>query len=157
MRRTHPSSLIACAIGGAVLGYLGDLLVVSTGGNALVPPLSLPITLVGVAAIVLILAWPVRRAVTGASKQRIDPFRAMRIAVLAKASSLAGGLVFGLGVGIALFLLTRTVVPSAGTVWLAVATAIGAALLLAAGLIAEWFCTLPPDDPDAEHEEHAHV
>lgn len=157
MRRTHPSSIIACVVGGVVLGYLGDLLVVSTGGNALVPPLSLPITLVGVAAVVLLLAWPVRRAVTGASKQRIDPFRAMRIAVLAKASSLAGALVLGLGVGIALFLVTRAVVPSAGTVWLALASAIGAALLLAAGLVAEWFCTLPPDDPDAEHEEHAHV
>ncbi|WP_308797218.1 DUF3180 domain-containing protein [Agromyces silvae] len=158
MKRTHPSSLVACAVGGVVLGYLGDLLVVSTGGAALVPPLSLPITLVGVAVIVLVLAWPVRRAVSGHSQRRIDPFRAMRIAVLAKASSLAGGLVLGLGLGITAFLLTRAVVPGAATVWLAVATAIGAALLLVAGLIAEWFCTLPPpDDPDASHEEHAHV
>jgi hypothetical protein len=158
MKRTHPSSLIACVVGGIVLGYLTDLLLVSTGDTALVPPLSLPITLVGVAAIVLILAWPIRRAVTGASKRRIDPFRAMRIAVLAKATSLAGALVLGIGSGIALFLLSRTVVPSAGTVWLALATAIGAAVTLAAGLVAEWFCTLPPpDDPDAEHEEHAHV
>jgi hypothetical protein len=158
VKRTHPSSLVACAVGGVVLGYLADLLVVSTGGAALVPPLSLPITLVGVAAIVLVLAWPIRRAVTGHSKRRIDPFRAMRIAVLAKASSLAGGLLLGLGVGITLFLVTRAVVPNAATVWLAVATAIGAALLLAAGLVAEWFCTLPPpDDPDAEHEEHAHA
>jgi hypothetical protein len=158
MKRTHPSSLVASVVGGIVLGYLGDLLMVSTGRNALVPPLSLPITLVGVAAIVLVLAWPIHRAVTGASKRRIDPFRAMRIAVLAKASSLAGALVLGLGLGITIFLVTRVVVPSAATVWLALATAIGAALLLAAGLVAEWFCTLPPpDDPDAEHEEHAHV
>lgn len=157
MKRTHPSSLVACAVGGVVLGFLGDQLVVSTGGNALVPPLSLPITLIGVAAIVLVLAWPIRRAVTGSSKRHIDPFRAMRIAVLAKASSLAGALVLGLGIGITLFLLTRVVIPNPGTVWLALATAIGAALLLAAGLIAEWFCTLPPDDPDAQHEEHAHA
>ncbi|MDR5698483.1 DUF3180 domain-containing protein [Agromyces aerolatus] len=158
MRRTHPSSLIACVVGGVVLGYLGDLLVVSSGGTALVPPLSLPITLVGVAAIVLVLAWPVRRAVTGHSRRRLDPFRAMRIAVLAKASSLAGALVLGLGIGITLFLLTRAVVPNATVVWMALATAIGAALMLAAGLVAEWFCTLPPpDDPDAQHEEHAHV
>ena len=37
------------------------------------------------------------------------------------------------------------------------ATAIGAALLLAGGLVAEAFCTLPPDDPEAEKETHAHA
>lgn len=158
MKRTHPSSLVVCALAGVVVGYLGDLLLVSTGRSTVVPPLSLPITLIGVAVVVILLAWPVRRAVTGASRHRIDPFRAMRIAVLAKASSLAGALVLGLGIGITLFLVTRAVLPSAATVWLALATAIGAALLMAAGLVAEWFCTLPPDDdPDAEHEEHAHA
>ncbi|WP_350349081.1 DUF3180 domain-containing protein [Agromyces sp. G08B096] len=155
MRRTHPSAVVACLVAGAVVGYLGDLLLVTSGANALVPPLSLPITLVGVAIIVVLLAWPIRRAVTGASKARVDPFRAMRVAVLAKASSLAGGLLAGLGLGIALFLATRAVVPNPGMIWLALATAIGAALLLAGGLVAEWFCTLPPDDPDAEREEHA--
>ena len=64
---------------------------------------------------------------------------------------------FGFGIGITLFLLTRSVVPAADTVWLALATAIGAALLLAGGLVAEAFCTLPPDDPEAEKETHAHA
>jgi hypothetical protein len=81
----------------------------------------------------------------------------MRTAVLAKACSLSGALVFGFGVGITLFLLTRSVVPAADTVWLAFATAIGAALLLAGGLVAEAFCTLPPDDTEPEKEEHAHA
>ena len=107
--------------------------------------------------IVVVLAWPIRRAVRGTSKQRVDPFRAMRIAALAKASSLVGALVLGFGVGLALFLLTRAVVPSLGNVWLALATAIGAGLLLAGGLIAEWFCTLPPDDPETDEETHAHA
>ena len=48
-------------------------------------------------------------------------------------------------------------VPPADTVWLALATAIGAALLLAGGLVAEAFCTLPPDDTEPEKEEHAHA
>ena len=157
MKRTHASTLIAFALGGLVIGYLGDLAMVSAGAKAIVPPISLPITLVGVAIVVVALAWPIRRAVKGKVAKPLDPFRAMRIAVLAKACSVSGALVFGFGLGITLFLLTRSVVPAAATVWLALATAIGAALLLAGGLVAEHFCTLPPDDPEAEKEEHAHA
>lgn len=154
MKRTHAPAIVAFVAAGLVLGYLGDLAIVSAGGNALVPPVSLPITLVGVGAVVVALAWPIRRAVKGTGR-RVDPFRAMRVAVLAKACSLSGALVAGLGLGITLFLLSRTVVPQAGTVWLAAATAIGAVLLLAAGLVAEHFCTLPPDDPEDEEPAHA--
>ncbi|QTX05567.1 DUF3180 domain-containing protein [Agromyces archimandritae] len=155
MKRTHPSTVIAFIGGGVVLGYLMDLAIVAAGRHALVPPISLPITLLIIGAVVAALAWPIRRAVTGASKRRIEPFRAMRIAVLAKACSVSGALVLGMGLGILVFLLTRTVV-STGDVWLAVGTAAGAAALTAGGLLAEWFCTLPPpEDPD--QEEHAHA
>ena len=157
MKRTHASTVIAFVLAGAVGGYLIYLAIVSAGGNAIVPPLSLPITLAGVAALVVAFAWPIRRAVKGKATKHLDPFRAMRTAVLAKACSLSGSLVLGFGIGITLFLLTRSVVPQAGTIWLALATAIGAALLLAAGLIAEAFCTLPPDDTEPEKEEHAHA
>ncbi|MFK4728793.1 DUF3180 domain-containing protein [Agromyces mediolanus] len=154
MTRTHAPVLVAFAAVGLVLGYLGDLAIVSAGGNALVPPISLAITLVGVGAVVVALAWPIRRSVKGTGR-RVDPFHAMRVAVLAKACSLSGALVAGFGIGITIFLLTRTVVPQAGTVWLAAATAIGAALLLVAGLVAEHFCTLPPDDHEDEEPAHA--
>jgi hypothetical protein len=157
MKRTHASTVIAFVLAGAVGGYLIDLAIVSGGGNAIVPPLSLPITLVGVAALVVAFAWPIRRAVKGKATKHLDPFRAMRTAVLAKACSLSGSLVLGFGIGITLYLLTRSVVPPVDTIWLAVATAIGAALLLAGGLIAEAFCTLPPDDTEPEKEEHAHA
>ena len=157
MKRTHASTLVAFALGGLVVGYLADLATVSSGSKAIVPPISLPVTLIGVAVIVVALAWPIRRAVKGKATKHLDPFRAMRTAVLAKACSLSGALLFGFGLGITLFLLTRSVVPAADTVWLAFATAIGAGLLMAGGLIAEAFCTLPPDDPEAEKEEHAHA
>jgi hypothetical protein len=157
MKRTHASTLIAFTLSGLVIGYLGELSIVTAGSKALVPPLSLPVTLVGVAVIVIVLAWPIRRAVKGKATRHLDPFRAMRTAVLAKACSLSGALVFGIGIGIALFVLTRSVLPASDTVWLAIATAVGSALLLAAGLIAEHFCTLPPDDTDLEKEEHAHA
>lgn len=157
MKRTHASTLIAFVLGGLVIGYLTDMAAVSAGSKALIPPLSLPVTLTGVGIFVVALAWPIRRAVKGKATKHLDPFRAMRTAVLAKACSLSGALVFGFGLGITLFVLTRSVLPSADTVWLALATAIGAALLMTGGLIAEAFCTLPPDDPEAEKEEHAHA
>lgn len=157
MRRTHPSAVVAAVVAGVVIGYLVDLAIVSGGGKALVPPISLAITLVGIAAIVVALAWPIRRAVKQQSTKHLDPFRAVRTAVLAKASALSGALLLGLGLGVAAFLLTRSVVPPASTVWPAFATAIGGAVLLVGGLVAEHFCALPPDDPDPEHEEHAHA
>jgi hypothetical protein len=157
MKRTHPSTVIAFVLAGTVAGYLIDLAIVSNGAKAIVPPLSLPLTLAGVAALVVAFAWPIRRAVRGKATKHLDPFRAMRTAVLAKACSLSGALMFGFGLGITLFLVTRSVIPPAATIWLAVATAIGAALLMAGGLIAEFFCTLPPDDTDTEKEEHAHA
>jgi hypothetical protein len=70
---------------------------------------------------------------------------------------MSGALLFGFGLGITLFLITRSVVPAIDTVWLALATAIGAGLLCAGGLVAEHFCTLPPDDTQLEKEEHAHA
>ena len=157
MKRTHVSTIVAFVLAGTVAGYLIDLAIVSAGANAIVPPLSLPVTLTGVGALVVAFAWPVRRAVKGKATKHLDPFRAMRTAVLAKACSLSGSLVFGFGLGITVFLLTRSVVPAPDTVWLAFATAIGAGLLMAGGLLAEAFCTLPPDDPEAEKEEHAHA
>lgn len=157
MKRTHASTAIAFALAGIVAGYLVDLAIVTAGGKALVPPLSLPVTLTGVAVLVVALAWPIRRAVKGKATRHLDPFRAMRTAVLAKACSLSGGLLFGFGIGITLFLVTRSVVPAADTVWLSIATAVGAGLLLAGGLVAEHFCTLPPDDTEPEKEEHAHA
>jgi hypothetical protein len=153
VNRTRVTSLIALAIAGAVVGYLGELAFVAAGGAAIVPPISLPVTLVGVGAVVVALAWPIRRAVKGTVKTRIDPFRAMRVAVLAKASSLVGALLTGAGAGILLFLGTRSVLPGLGSVWLAIATTAGAAILLAAGLLAEHFCTLPPGDDTEQHEE----
>jgi hypothetical protein len=152
VKRTHASTLVAFTFAGLAFAYLGELALVSGGASALVPPVSLAITLVGVAAVVVAMAWPIRQAVRGSGERRIDPFRAARVAVLAKASSVTGALVLGVGLGITLFLLTRSVLPPAATVWMGVATAIGAALLLAGGLVAEHFCTLPPDEPDDEEE-----
>lgn len=149
MRRSQPTPLIALGLAGLVVGFLLELAAAASGVPIVVPPLSLPFTLVAVAVIVLLLAWPIRQSTREAGKAPVNPFFAMRVAVLAKSSSFTGSLVLGLAVGIVLYLLTRSVVPALGSVWLAVAMVVGAAILLVAGLVAEHFCTLPPTkNPD---------
>jgi hypothetical protein len=154
VRRTHVTSLVGLGVAGIVIGFLLEIGVVAGGLPLLVPPVSLPITLIAIAAIVVILAVPIRRAVLGRSKARIDPFHATRVAVLAKASSLSGALLTGSGIGILAYELTRPVLPAAESIWLAVIATFGAAVLLAAGLVAEYMCTLPPPSDDDDVPAH---
>lgn len=158
MKRTHPPILILLGLIGLVAGFLIELLLTALGKPILVPPISLPVTLAAIAAIILALAVPIRQAVKGKAKQAINPFRAVRVAILSKASSLCGALLMGGSAGLLIYISTRTVLPAASSIWLAVASTVGGAVLLAAGLIAERMCTIPPgedpDDPMAEQVPH---
>ena len=155
MRRTGPGALIPLGIVGIAIGYLLELALVASGAPMLIPPISLSITLVALGVIVVLLAIPIRRAVRSKVKVHVDPFRAMRIAVLAKACSLVGGLLTGTGIGVVVYVLTRPVPAPSQSVWLSVVAAASAVILLAGGLIAEYFCTLPPPkDEEAERSEH---
>ncbi|WP_348788917.1 DUF3180 domain-containing protein [Leifsonia sp. NPDC080035] len=154
MNRTRPTSLIGLGVVGLVVGFLGELAASGMGAPVFIPPLTLPITLVAVAIIIVAFAVPIRRAVRGRSSRRVDPFQATRIVVLAKACSLSGSLLVGAGAGILAYLLTRDVLPAGNAVLLTALGLVGAVVLLVAGLVAESFCALPPDD-DTDSEESA--
>lgn len=156
MKRTRPIPLIALGVIAAVVGFLIEMAAAGAGLAVFIPPLTLPITLVAVSIIVVAFAVPIRRAVRGRSSKRIDPFQAMRLVVLAKACSLSGALLTGLGAGFLTYLLSRAVIPTGNAVWLTVAATIGAVVLMVAGLIAEYLCTLPPDDKNGD-PENVHV
>ncbi len=157
MKRTSAAALIGLGVVGLVVGFLGELAASGAGVAVFVPPLTLPITLVAVAIIIVAFAVPIRRSVRGRSSRRIDPFQAMRIVVLAKACSLSGALLTGGGVGILVYVFTRDVLPGGNAVLLTVLATVGAVLLLVAGLVAELFCTLPPNDGDDDHPEEVHA
>ena len=150
MKRTTVGSLILLAVIGVLGGWFLDAGLAASGRPIVVPPYTLPIALVAIGVIVLLLARPVWAAVRTREYARVDPFYATRVVVLAKASSLAGALLAGVGVGILVYLLTRSVVAGVGSILMAAATIVGAAILLAAGLIAERMCTIPPDDEGPE-------
>ena len=69
-------------------------------------------------------------------------------ALVAAGSALGGALLGGAGLGIVGYLLSRSVLPALGSVTMAVAAAVGAILLLVAGLVAEYMCFIPPDDDE---------
>lgn len=148
MRRTHPAFLVVVAILGAGIGFLLDQYLTSSGHATFTPAVTLPILLAVLGACVVLLALPVRRAVRGGA--RVDPFRAMRVAVLAQASSILGAVFAGFGAGLILFVETRPVAPPLGSLGTLNATAICGLLLVAAGLVAEHLCTIRKDDDDEQ-------
>ncbi|RFA18570.1 DUF3180 domain-containing protein [Subtercola boreus] len=153
MRRTRPLTLVLLAIFGGFVGFVVEIALASTGRPIIALPLSLSITLVAAGAIVLALALPIGRAIRGTNQRPIDPFRAMRVVVLAKASSMVGSLIAGVGFGVVVYLLSRAVVPAVASLWLSIGAAIAGVVFLVCGLVAEKLCTLPPDDRDPDHPE----
>ena len=150
MKRTSAGILVVSAAIGVAAGFLLDQLLTSSGRATFTPVVTLPILLLLLGAVVVVLAVPIRQATRGSSGARVNPFRAVRVAMLAKASSIVGAGVGGVALGLLLFLVTRPVVPSLGSMATVIATAVCGALLVAAALVAEHLCTIRKDDDDEQ-------
>jgi len=158
-QRTPWWPLALVAIVGFGLGFLLQTALSAGGSPPLVPPYSLPATLITVSAVLLGFAIALRRAITGASKKRVNPFVAVRIVAAAKASTLAGALFGGFGLGIVLFFTLRTVAPQAENWWPVLTTLAAGVVQVVIGLISEHLCRVPPpsdaeSDANAEPDEH---
>lgn len=150
MKRTGPAILIVAAVLGAAAGFLLDQLLTAGGRHSFTPTISLPILLILIGALVVALALPIRRATRGAGAAPVNPFRALRVAMLAKASSIVGAAAGGFALGLLVFLVTRPVTPPIGSMGEIIASIVAGAALVAAGLVAEHLCTIRKDDDD-EH------
>jgi hypothetical protein len=150
MKRTSPAVLAIIAVLGAGVGFLLDQVLTTAGAATFTPGISMALVLALVGVVVLAFAIPIRRVTQGRSQARIDPFRAMRVVVLAKAGSILGAVVGGVAIGLIVFLLTRPVQPSVESFTTIVATAVASVWLVAAALIAEHLCTIRRDDDDHE-------
>lgn len=149
MTRTKPLHLVLLAALGAVAAWLLETVLAASGRAVLIPPVTLSIALLLIGVIVVVMALPVRRVARKVEGATVDPFYATRVVMLAKASSLSGALLAGSGLGIAFYLLGRSVLPGVGSITMAFACAAGAILLLVGGLVAEHMCTIPPEDDDS--------
>ncbi len=148
MRRTAPATLVIAFVVGAVAGFAIDQLLTGSGRPSFTPTTMLPVFFVLLSLALVLLALPIRRATRGRTTVPVDPFRALRIAMLAKASAIVGALSGGVGTGLVVFLFTRPVPPSVGSSSAVIASIVGAAVLVAAGIVAETLCTIRKDDDD---------
>jgi len=148
MTRTRPLHLVLLAIAGAGVSWLTQTALAASGRAVLIPPFTIAVALVLIGALVVVMALPVRRVAKRIPDARVDPFYATRVVTLAKASSLSGALLGGLGLGVILYLLSRSVLPPVGSVTMSLAMTIGAVALVVAGLVAEAMCAIPPSDDD---------
>ena len=155
MKRTNITTLVLLALIGGIGGGFLETLLAAAGRPIVLPPLTLGLALLAIGIMVVVLALPIRRLTRGKASQPIDPFYSTRVLVLAKASALSGSLVTGFGAGVLIYLLSRSVVPGVGSVVQSVATLVGAACLLAGGLVAEHMCTVPPSDDDDDQGNRA--
>lgn len=146
--RTSALHLVMLAAVGAAVGWLLEVVLTASGNPIVLPSIALAVSLFLIAVVVVVLAVPIYRSSRGLRTTRVNPFFALRVVVLAKASSFSGALLGGGALAIAFYLLSRTVSPSSGTVAISFVVAGGAIVLLIAGLVAEHLCTLPPDDDD---------
>lgn len=149
MKRTGASVLVVAGLIGLVVGFGIDQLLTGAGRATFTPSLLLPVLLVLLGAADVLFALPIRRAIVGRDPRPVDPFRAVRVAMLAKASSVMGAVVAGIAAGLLVFLLTRPVSP-AESVIAAIATLVGGVVLLTAALVAEHLCTIRKDDDDEQ-------
>lgn len=158
MVATRWQSLVLACLGAGVVSWFVWRTVVRQGGLPPQVPWSVTAVLLLLAGIVLWLGLAVRAYQRG-KRPDLDPGRAARTAVLAKASGFAGALLTGWYGAQSLVLVgdlanepVRASALSAGAATLA------AVLLAVVGLVVERFCRLPPpeDGQSTESSPEAH-
>ncbi len=153
MTRTRPATLILLAVVGTVVGFLLQIALAAASAPKFRPEFTFGATLALIGIVVVVLAVPVYRATHGPLRRPVDAFYATRVVVLGKASSLAGALLAGLGIGLAIELLIHSGTTTGETLLRVLASLGGAVLLLAGGLVAEFLCRVPPRDDDDDHPD----
>ncbi|RHA43602.1 DUF3180 domain-containing protein [Cellulomonas rhizosphaerae] len=150
MSRTHWRHLLAIALGiGAITWWL---LTSIRDRGATLPDVSWlvgPVELL-IAGVVLSMGWAVRQFLRG-KRPTLDPIRAARTAVLAKAAAYTGALLVGWYGGQLVIWLGELDLPAGGErAWASGAAAAGALALAIVGLVVEGFCRIPPAEPKTE-------
>lgn len=146
MKRTRISTVVSFLVVAAVAGFAFDATLAATMHPVASPAITLGLVLLAIAAIVISLAVPVFRVARGRTRAPIDAYYATRVVLIAKASSLAGAILGGFTAGMLVYTLTRGVAVEASALVTTIVAVVGGLVLLVAGLVAEFMCTVPPDD-----------
>ena len=152
MTRTRVSTLVVLVAVGAAVGFLAQVALAAGSLPKYQPEFTLALSLLFIAGIAIALAVPIRRATRATVPTRIDPFHATRVVLFAKASSIVGALLTGAAVGLLAELITRNGGLNTDSLLRSLAVLGGAIVVLVAGLVIEFLCTVPPDDDDRDAE-----
>ncbi|MFP5347254.1 MAG: DUF3180 domain-containing protein [Actinomycetes bacterium] len=148
MTATRLRSLLLLALVGAVLGW-SVTRVLESAGSLMPLPVTAIAAMVVIAVAVLAIGRPVRRWNRGDRSRPLDPLRAARTAVLAKAASHSGALLAGWYLGQGLTVAgDLEIEPRRERLLLAGLAVVAGVLMVTAGLVTERWCKLPPDDKD---------
>ncbi len=151
MTPTRPLLLAILAILAAAIGFAMVGLWESIFGRTLPVPLMASVTMFLLAVAIFFWAITIRPRLLGKKGATpVDPFTAARTAALAMAASRTGALVAGFYLGIALAFSGKLHIPIVSErIWLAVAAALSALLVVLAALWLEYICRLPGDADDS--------
>jgi hypothetical protein len=155
MKVTKISTLIAVLLAAAALGYFATRLLVSRGLGVPVSALNLVMALVLISVVLLLLAIPIFRYRAALKPdqtirpKRVDPFYAVRVVLLAKATSIAGAVFAGWHIGVLGYQLASPVLV-AESLWRNSFGLVGSLLMVIAGLITELICRLPPESDSSD-------
>jgi hypothetical protein len=158
VKPTKILNLIAWAIPTATAGYLVSKLVTSNGGQVPVTPLNLILTLVAISIILVSFALPMlryRRALaeqiknsTAPRPKRLNPFYAVRLLLLAKATALSGGLFTGWHLGVIWMQISSPV--TTDSIWQNVFALLASIAMVIVGIIVERICRIKDDGSEVE-------
>jgi len=149
LRRTRWQTLASITAVVTVGAWL--VLRVLEGQGMTPPPVPWSVVLVClvISAVVLRMGWAVRQFLRG-RRPDLDPLRAARTAVLAKASCHTGSLLLGWYLAQVLLVLPDLdIEPRRERAVAAAVAAAGAAVLAVVGLVVEHMCQVPPPSDDA--------
>jgi hypothetical protein len=154
MRRTSVRTLLAVVLGVAVVGAVAGRALAAQGVHLPAVAWVEDVAILLLAAVIFWMGWAVRAYQKG-DRPDLDPIRAARTFVLAKAGALTGAILAGRYLATVLGLLGDLEIAALRDRVLAAAVAALCALVLTVvGLVVEKFCELPPpDDKDAEEDE----
>ena len=119
------------------------------GGSTATPPVLTLLVTALMALGTLAVAWPIRRWNSGRRDRAINPVRAARTVALAKAAAMAGAVLAGGWSAYVVLALPLVAVEAQAERALLSGLAVLASLgLTVAGLVAERWCMIPPEDDD---------
>jgi peptidoglycan/LPS O-acetylase OafA/YrhL len=151
VRPTRTRTLLLLAVGVTVITWVALRWWASSGNELPMLPWSTPGVMGLLAVAVLVAGWPVRRWTRGQRSEPLDPLRAARTVVLAKAAQYAGALLTGWYAGQVLVIAPNVDVEPRRDLLLRGLVSVAAALLVwVAGWLVERFCRVDRRDDDED-------